>query len=242
MSLDAGNGGFQANVTYEGYVNNNGTQDPVVLYGGNYYVLGSTNSSLTSVVLQTYVFTACYAGGTGILTDRGEIAVEDLAVGDRVVSVLGGTPAIRWIGHRTIDISTHPRPSDVNPVRVRAGAFGDGLPRRDLRLSPEHAVYVDGVLIPIRHLVNHTSIAPESADRITYWHVELDQHDVILAEGLPAESYLDCDDGVKFDNVAADQGAMAKCVAPCAPIHLQGVVVEAVRSRLSARVAALAAA
>ena len=77
------------------------------------------------------------------------------------------------------------------PIRIQAGAFAPNTPRRDLLLSPDHAVYVDGRLIPVRYLVNGASIAQVETDSVTYWHVELDRHDVILAEGLAAESYLD---------------------------------------------------
>ncbi len=71
------------------------------------------------------------------------------------------------------------------------GAFGDGLPIRDLILSPGHAVFVDGVLVPVGPLVNGATIVQEEVESVRYFHVELDAHDVILAEGLPCESYLD---------------------------------------------------
>ena len=134
---------------------------------------------------------ACFAEGTRILTLRGETAVESLRIGDLVVSAQGPVRPVRWLGHRRIDCRRHERPRDVWPVRVRAGAFGPGRPFRDLLLSPDHAVFVDGLLIPIRYLMNGASVAQENCDDITYWHVELDRHDVLLAEGLPAESYLD---------------------------------------------------
>ena len=87
-------------------------------------------------------------------------------------------------------------------MRVRAGAFDDAQPSRDLWLSPDHAVHVDGVLIPIKHLLNGTSIAQVAVDEVIYYHVELPHHDVLLAEGLPAESYLDTGDRRSFDNSA----------------------------------------
>jgi hypothetical protein len=86
------------------------------------------------------------------------------------------------------------------PVRVRAGAFGAALPLRDLVLSPDHAVLVDGALVPIRHLINGVSIAQERWASVTYWHVELDRHDVVLAEGLACESYLDTGNRAAFAN------------------------------------------
>ncbi len=144
--------------------------------------------------------TACYAAGTRIATESGEVAVEHLAVGARVLSAFGGAAPVTWIGHRTIDCSRHPRPQEVWPIRIRAGAFGDGLPSRDLRLSPDHAVYLDERLIPVRYLVNGATIVQEPVARISYFHVELPAHDVILAENLPAESYLDTGNRAAFAN------------------------------------------
>jgi len=86
------------------------------------------------------------------------------------------------------------------PVRVAAGAFGDGLPARPLWLSPDHAVFIDEALIPIRYLLNGASIVQVDVPAVTYWHVELPRHAVILAEGLPAESYLDAGNRSAFAN------------------------------------------
>jgi hypothetical protein len=142
---------------------------------------------------------ACFRAGTRILTDRGEVAVEDLLVGDRLQTVLGQTAApITWIGHRHVDCPGHLQPRQVWPVRVAAGAFGPGRPHRDLFLSPDHAVYVDGVLIPVKHLINLDTITQVPMERVTYYHLELAEHDVLLAEGLPAESYLDMRDGSNY--------------------------------------------
>jgi hypothetical protein len=84
------------------------------------------------------------------------------------------------------------------PVRVARGAFGANVPERDLYLSPDHAVFVDGVLVPVRLLVNDSNITQEKQAKVTYYHVELPRHDVILAEGLTVESYLDLDDRADF--------------------------------------------
>ena len=135
----------------------------------------------------------------------------------------------------------------MNPVRVLAGAFGDGLPRRDLCLSPDHAVHVDGVLIPIRNLINETTISQEPAGRITYWHVELDQHDIILAEGLPAESYLDTGNRSAFNNanptaLHADftlRDRAAWNARACAELVEDGPRLADIRATLAARATAL---
>ncbi len=125
------------------------------------------------------------------MTEAGPMPVERLRVGTPTVLARGGSAEIVWIGQRRIDCRWHPRPRDVWPVRVKAGAFGDGAPCRDLRLSPDHAVYLEGALIPVRYLVSGATVVQEAVDRVGYFHIELPDHDVILAEGLPAESYLD---------------------------------------------------
>jgi hypothetical protein len=142
---------------------------------------------------------ACFAAGTRIATPDGARKVEDLAVGDLVTTHGGQHEPVVWIGSRTVDCGRHPRPETVWPVRIAAGAFGENVPARDLYLSPDHAVYVDGVLVPVRLLLNGTSIAQAKRDRIAYRHVELEEHAVILAEGLPVESYLDIGDRTNFD-------------------------------------------
>lgn len=143
---------------------------------------------------------ACYATGTHILTARGNVAIEDLAVGDTVMTAFAEEAPIRWIGHRHIDCRRHPRPESVWPIRVSAGAFGDGLPRRDLFLSPDHAVAIDQMLVPIKRLVNGTSITRHPVDQVTWYHIELPDHDLLFAEGLAAESYLDTGNREAFAN------------------------------------------
>ena len=142
----------------------------------------------------------CYASGTLIRTARGSIAVERLAVGDLVVTASGARRPIRWLGHRDTDCSRHPEPRKVWPVRVRAGALGAGLPYADLWLSPGHALCLDDVLIPVRCLVQGEAVKQIERDRVTYWHVELDSHDILIANGVPAESYLDTGNRCAFDN------------------------------------------
>jgi hypothetical protein len=115
--------------------------------------------------------------------------------------VLGDTAApILWIGRWEVDCARHPKPRQVRPVRVAAGAFGPGRPHTELFLSQDHAVYVGEVLIPIRHPINGSTIGPVPMDRVTYYHIELPQHDVVLAQGLPAESFLDLKDGSNYAN------------------------------------------
>jgi hypothetical protein len=146
---------------------------------------------------------ACFAAGTRIRTERGAVAVEALRVGDLLPVVIGGKPLpIVWLGHHRVDCRRHPKPTEVWPVCVSAGAFDPGRPVCDLFRSPDHAVYVDGALIPIRYLVNGTTIRQEARDEVAYWHVELAEHNVLYADGVPAESYLDTGNRHAFADAA----------------------------------------
>ncbi len=158
-----------------------------------------------SVSAKQLELVACFAAGTRIGTDRGPVTVESLQVGDAVTLAGGGARAAVWIGSRTIDCARHPRPETVWPVCVARGAFGENVPGHALYLSPDHAVFVNQVLIPVKLLVNGTSITQVERDRITYYHVELPEHAVILAEGLAVESYLDTGDRYDF---ATDAGVI----------------------------------
>ncbi len=209
----------------------------------------SLGTQATGVVSENFTpdFSAapCFAGGTRIRTPDGDVAVEALRTGD-LVSLAGGDAApVVWLGHRRVDCHRHPRPWDVWPVRVRADAFGPGTPARDLRLSPDHAVFVDGVLIPVRYLLNGATIVQERAESIDYWHVELGSHDVLLAEGLTCESYLDTGNRVSFANgggamqMHADFALKVWEAKGCAPLVCDGAKVVAARSALLERAKAL---
>ncbi len=188
---------------------------------------------------------ACFAAGTRIATERGEVAVEALAVGDLARLASDGTAPVVWIGHRRIDCSHHPRREAVWPVRIAPHAFGLGRPARALRLSPDHAVFVDCVLIPIRYLLNGATVAQVPTARVAYYHVELPQHSVLLAEGLPVESYLDTGNRAAFGNggtavlAHADFARGVWDAASCAPLVTAGPVRERVYRRLIAQALAL---
>jgi hypothetical protein len=190
----------------------------------------------------------CYRAGTRIRTPMGEVAIEHLRPGDLVLTARGRAPEpqpVAWIGHRTVDCAAHPRPQDVLPVRVQADAFGPGRPARDLWLSPDHAVFAGGALIPIRYLLNGASVAQQSVARVAYYHLELPRHDVVLAEGLPAESFLDTGNRAAFANggvvvqAAPDFARRAWEAAACAPLATAGAAVTRLRRRLIARLPAL---
>ena len=196
---------------------------------------------------------ACFATGTRIRTVDGAVPVEALRPGMRVPTRFGGHAPVVWVGHRAVDCRRHPRPQAVRPVRVRAGAFGPSLPEADLWLSPDHAVFVRDVLIPVRHLVNGTTIEQIACDAVTYWHVELDRHDVLFAEGLPTESYLAGGERADFSHGGSvirlfpafgsdplDLSARWEA-GGCAPLVVCGPELDAVVSELAARAASVAA-
>ncbi len=192
----------------------------------------------------------CFATNTRIRVVRNsaheDIAVERLQIGDLAVTATGTLRPVVWIGHRDLDAGARPLPAPQQPVRVRAGAFGAGLPTRDLRLSPGHPVLIGadadgegGHLVPVMCLINGTSITREPVTSVTYWHIELDAHDILLAEGLAAESYLDWGDRPFFTEGSEHALHNPDFVVPglaarCRPVAVDGPVVEAERARLSA--------
>ena len=124
---------------------------------------------------------------------------------DRALGNAHGAKPVIWLGHRTVDCTRHPEPRKVWPLRVTAHAFGPNRPSRDLYLSPDHAIYIGDVLIPVKHLLNGSTVAQVARGLATYYHVELPRHSVLLAEGLPAESYLDTGDRFNFADGAGSQ-------------------------------------
>jgi len=186
----------------------------------------------------------CFRAGTRIATARGEVVVEELRIGEPARLRDGSAAPIIWVGRRSVDCLRHPQPRRVWPVRVAAGAFGEGLPQRDLWLSPDHAIFVDGVLIPVRYLINGASIAQVPVNEVTYYHVELPCHDVLLAEGLAVESYLDAGNRHNFANsdgpiaLHPDFAPAAWEAGGRAPLVVTGPVLDRVRRRLGRRRAA----
>jgi autotransporter passenger strand-loop-strand repeat protein len=162
---------------------------------GTTFALAPDSASGTLVVESSI---PCFAAGTCIRTDKGDVAVENLKVGDRVATECGQAQPITWIGHRHIMPARHPRPRQVRPVRIEADAFGPNEPRVPLYLSPDHAIFAQGVLIPVKHLINGETVRQVEVDSITYFHIELAEHAVIRAEGLPVETYLDTGDRSSF--------------------------------------------
>lgn len=145
--------------------------------------------------------TICVARGTLIDTETGPVPVEDLRPGDKVLTVDGPPQPVRWIGCRPVSARELRADPSLRPVRIAAGAFGQGLPARDLTVSPQHRVLVDDwraelffgaaqVLVPAKALVNDLTIRTDhAADGVDYFHVLFDRHELMLTEGLPTESF-----------------------------------------------------
>lgn len=190
---------YGGNETYSGWTYNGW---PITTDGNNYYL--NTNDSTLSGAGQgdygTYVF--CFVRGTLITTPEGVVAVETLKIGDQVLNTAGQAVPVKWIGRQTLH-PTFARIGGAMPVRIAAGALGDGLPRRDLLVSPDHAILVDGVLVHALALVNGASIEQVKVwphENVEYFHIELDKHDLVLAEGTAAETYVDNASRKRFDN------------------------------------------
>jgi hypothetical protein len=144
----------------------------------------------------------CFLTGTHILTPSGEIRVEDLTIGS-LVNTLNGPLPIKWIGRQRFRKTTTSWHWSVAPVRVARFALDEHYPSRDLYLSPKHSLFVDGILIPVERLANGNSIASANmndSEFIEYFHIEFETHEVVFAEGAPAESLLVTSDRESFGN------------------------------------------
>ncbi|MDR6954460.1 hypothetical protein J2X65_003834 [Ancylobacter sp. 3268] len=202
------------------------------------YIRGDTFPAYTAA-------TYCFLAGTVLATPAGTTAVEDLAIGDLVRTAGGGVAPVKWIGRQTV-VTRFGAPVHRAPIAIAAGALGGGLPLRELRLTEDHALMFDGLLVQAGALVNGTSIrrmAPaELGERFTVYHVELDGHALVLAEGVPAETFLDNATRARFDNYP---DYLARYGAPAAIAEMDMPRVKSARQlpeTLRARIAAAAGA
>jgi hypothetical protein len=183
----------------------------------------------------------CFAAGTLLASADGEVAVETLRPGDLVKTLSGALKPILWIGERQVACHRHPDPESVQPVRVAADAFGKNMPHTDLWLSPDHAIYCKGVLVPVRYLVDGKLIARVPVDAIQYFHIELAGHDIVLAQGLCVETYLDTGGRANFSNGGTVVNLHPRFAIRqreaylCAPLEITGPRVEAIRNQLAQR-------
>jgi hypothetical protein len=184
-------------------------------------------------------FSICYVSGTRIAVPGGETDIAALAIGDQVMTATGTPRAIRWIGRNDYTAAMIAANPHLQPVTIRQDAIAPGMPHRDLSVSAMHSLYIDDVFVPAAALVNGVSIIRgEDLAPVSYLHIELTEHDVVFAEGLPAETYVNDGNRAKFDN--ADEfyemfGADAGVTAFSAPRIEEGVQLEAIRRRIAAR-------
>ncbi|MCB8878787.1 Hint domain-containing protein [Acidisoma cellulosilytica] len=192
-------------------------------------------------------FEVCFAEGTLIATPDGEVAIESLIAGDMVRTLAGAKP-VKWIGYRTVDLTKLRNPETQRLVRISKGAFAENVPHTDLLITPEHSIFVDGVLIPVRLLLNGGTVArDETIDRYTYFHVELERHGILIANGLTAESYLDTGNRGRFANGGVMQLDLnftenanhASWADAAAPLVVDTAIVRPIWDRLAERAKAL---
>ena len=195
------------------------TSASIVDTNGTLKVTDGTNTDTLTLtgVAQTQQFTAtndgttshgtlvedlpCYCRGTLIATERGAVPVEALTIGDRVSTRAGALRPIKWIGRRSYGGRFVMGRTDILPICFKAGSLDENVPSRDLWISPHHAMYLDGVLIEAKDLLNGVSIVQaERVEKVEYFHIELESHDVIIAEGALSESFIDDDDRGMFHN------------------------------------------
>jgi hypothetical protein len=233
----------------EGGSPNGGTADFLVVTSGAWSVSGDTLYTEGGIsTLSGFEVVICFAEGSDILTAHGEVRVEKLQAGDLVATVSGqGAPMkpVLWVGRRKLRLAGNPAASLLAPVRIAAGALGECTPHRDLLVSPDHCLYVDGALVPARLLVNGTTITVErDLAEVTYYHVELEGHDVLLANGAAAESWLDAGNRAWFENAgvammqvadAPDAYATATGAKLCAPVLQGGEKLAAIRDAIALR-------
>jgi hypothetical protein len=182
---------------------------------------------------------ASFCGGTRILTTRGRVRVEKLRLSDRVFTLQHGPMPIRWIGQRIYSRHFARLSPNSIPIKIEADAIDDGIPSRDVFVSPLHNLFIDGILIPAEALLNGRTITRwEDMDPIAYYNIELTEHAVVLADDLPADSYIDRGDRAMFMNAAsAETHATPRMQSGeiCAPILQSGPLFDRIRARITLR-------
>jgi hypothetical protein len=175
----------------------------------------------------------CFLKGTRIETAEGERQIETLAVGDLLPTMFGGLRPVQWIGRYPLKKSDPCKPwvKDALPVRIARSALAPNVPRADLYVTSSHSLLIDGVLVPAEALINGTTITRYEAceyDELEFFHVKLESHDVVYAEGAPAETLLKVEESaVNFADYLRRYGTAAIDEARCAPhVHIWGGPVE----------------
>ncbi|MDQ0322211.1 hypothetical protein QO002_004417 [Pararhizobium capsulatum DSM 1112] len=165
----------------------------------------------------------CFVRGTSILTTAGEVPVESLRIGDLVKTANGTAKPVKWIGFNRYQRRGARWPSNVMPIRIAKNALGKNTPYADLYLSPGHGLLLEGVLIQARDLVNGSSVVPAlpaKTDVLEYFHIVLDTHEAVLANGAATETFLmragnheDFSNFAEFARLYSDVGKMLPLAA-----------------------------
>jgi T5SS/PEP-CTERM-associated repeat protein len=209
-------------------VTSNGTTDTLSLSGISNDAAFRTYQDAAGT--GTSIGLLCFCAGTHIATPAGPVPVEKLSAGDVVRTASGASRPITWIGVGRV-LATRGKRTAATPIILRKGALADNVPYRDLHVTKGHSIFLDGVLIPAEYLVNHRSIVwDDRAQEVSLYHIELETHDVLLADGAPAESYRDDGNRWLFHNANANWDLPLD--PPCAPVLTGGPVVDAVWKRL----------
>ena len=180
--------------------------DPIIqLSGGGLPRVLSDNGSIATVGSAATAYALCFAEGTRISTPFGSCTVETLGIGDQVLTTEGAAVPVKWIGRQTV--STRFGPAErLLPVRFAAGSLGDGLPETDLTVTADHGMLIDEVICHAGALVNGLTITrvplSEMGATYTVYHIETEAHEIILANGAPAETFIDNVSRRAFDNFA----------------------------------------
>lgn len=181
-----------------GQINANGT---VVVATGIYNKIQFTSTGF--MILDSITMNVnCFVADTKIATPEGAKPVQELVAGDAILTADGRTATVRWLGQQSVNTRLM-HPAKVNPIRIQAGALGGGLPHRVLLVSPDHALEIDGTLYNAGALVNGRTITQERVtpgNDFTYYHVETDAHELLLAEGVKAETFIDYATRDAFEN------------------------------------------
>jgi hypothetical protein len=171
----------------------------------------------------------CFLKGTKIRTAKGERKIEDLAIGDLLLTMFGGLRPVQWIGRYPVKKSDPSKPwvRDALPVRIARSALAPNVPHADLYVTAGHCMLIDGVLAPAEMLINGTTITrhePVGCEALEYYHVKLESHDVVYAEGAPAETLFYVDESaVNFADYLRQYGSPATQGGRCAPlVHIGG--------------------
>ncbi|MGV1768202.1 Hint domain-containing protein [Rhizobium rhizogenes] len=211
-----------------------------VTTAGDFTLNFAANLNPSTFILDaaTGTIVVCFVTGTLIQTTRGDIPVEELRVGDVVITASSQQRPIRWIGSAELDCANARDPSACWPIRIAAGALGPNKPAHDLFVSPAHGIrttIVTDVLIPASALVNGSTIVQAECERVTYWHVELDEHDILVTNGLPSESYIDHGNRDFFSHTAGRSIRLVRGDGQrCLTYVSEGPLVEAARMQLRA--------